>query len=205
MNQPKTRYSVELMHIYADQTYSAEQTTGAVLANQLVRELGSEEFTTCILIDNYNPEVSSLDIGDFLTTAEEHAGKIDYWAFEAAMAPYERALMGMVRVPSVYKRYRGYIDKRGKLPCSFLTAVWYLLRLGILIPDTGTIKSRYAASFTPASRLVNVLPSRFEKTEQHALELISSIQLIDTNEAITNHYFTSPLESLAFPDSTDIQ
>jgi hypothetical protein len=125
------------------------------------------------MIDDYNATEHLLDIPNFLRKLTLEGVEPDYYAYEADMQKYSDKMLGIIQDKKVRKSYSRYIDGNGgKLPCSFMTSIWYLIRLGIFDADE-IVKSEKSA-FKPADTLINILPERFRSVESMAIKLIGS-------------------------------
>ena len=168
----KTRYSVEFSHIYTNEVFSNEHKQSVVNLNSYLPNLQKDQYQTCILIDDYNPNEDLLDQKDFFNKLKSLDATPDYYAYEADMANYKNEMLRLIQNKKIFKQYNRYIDEKNTLPCSFMTAIWYLIRLGALADD-GIIKSK-KESFVPSANLINILPERFRAVEHKTIKLIDS-------------------------------
>ena len=168
----KTRYSVEFSHIYTNEVFSNEHSQSVVNLNSYLPKLQKYQYQTCILIDDYNPNEDLLDVKDFFKKLKGLDATPDYYAYEADMANYKDEMLSLIQNKKILKQYSRYINDKNTLPCSFMTAIWYLVRLGALSSD-GIIKS-INESFIPSANLINILPERFRAVENKTIKLIDS-------------------------------
>lgn len=187
----KKSYSVEILHVYSDEVFNEEHRHGANAALTELRTL-SEDYSTVMLIDNYNPENKDFDLASFMLSAKNSGVAMDHVAFEADLVDYYSTVLAMMPNNKFRRRYEKYVAKNNKIPCSFLTAIWYLLRLGLLPYKEGMVTSCTGRAFEPAERLINILPERFSPTEEKAIAIIEQTPHRAALEKIKNVYHHSP-------------
>lgn len=165
----KTRHSVEFFHIYTDE--KIEDTHRASI-NYLKAAAAAWNFDydLILLIDNYNPKEHILDTTEVFEFLENQNVTPHFWAYEADMTANAQVLLDNLTNRKLQKEYLRYIETHNKYPCSLLTAAWYLTRLGQL--DSGVIKSTDGGAYTPATRLINILPIAYKGVELRAQELL---------------------------------
>lgn len=169
------RYSVEFFHIYSDEEIGPEHIGSLDFLEELKEALPVDADLT-ILIDNYNAayvKTPQEEIMGFLASRGESP---TYWAYEGDLLRSAEVLMANITNRKIHKSYRQYIDKRNKYPCSLLAATWYLIRMGRLSPE-GVIRSsltgQLVSDFTPAERLINILPASYRPVEEKIRALIA--------------------------------
>lgn len=168
----KTRYSVEFSHIYTNEVFSNEHTQSVRNLNSYLPKLQKDQYQTCILIDDYNPNEDLLDEKDFFNKLANLSATPDYYAYEAEMSNYKKEMLSLIQDKKILKQYSRYINDKNTLPCSFMTAIWYLIRLGAL-PHDGIVKE-ISEPFLPSAILINILPERFRAVENKTIKLIGS-------------------------------
>ena len=177
MNFTKTKdqtiFSLEFCHIYTNEIFSAEHKRSLDKAKLYSNQLGKDNFQLCVLIDNYNSTEDLLDLDSFFENLRNEGLFPDYYAFESDMAVHRDELLNMINDKTIKKNYRRYINGKDKLPCSFMTAIWYFVRLGVL-DSSKIVKNTGSKKFTPATDLINVLPERFRAVEAKTRELIEA-------------------------------
>jgi len=183
----KTR-SIEFFHIYTDEEIGPEH-TGSLERLASVRAAGGDNSKTIIMIDNYNPTdhiLSPQDVFDFL---DDHNCKPDYWAFEGDLTRNAAKLLADITNGHLQRNYQSYIAKRGKYPCSLLTAAWYLTRLGAL--DVSVIKKCAAdEAYVPAAYLTNILPEVYTDIEKRAHQIIANSKYSDYSSQIEAEFYS---------------
>lgn len=170
----KIEYSIEYSHIYTNETFSKEHTKSIANLVRYLPDLKKNQYQICVLIDDYNPSEDLLDINKFFNSLKQLQATPDYFAYESKMGEYKDEMLKAIKNNKVRKQYERYISEKNKLPCSFMTGIWYLIRLGVFDPKK-SIEEK-AESFTPSQRLINILPERFRAVEAKTLELIGASQ-----------------------------
>jgi hypothetical protein len=169
----KVTFSIEFGHIYTNETFSTEHSNSVKQLKKYLPIVSDEDYQTCVFIDDYNATEHLLDVPDFLSKLGQEGASPDYYAFEANMSVYKDDMINIIQDKKVRKSYERYINGNGgKLPCSFMTTIWYFVRLGLFDAD-GIVKSNNATkSFLPAKSLINILPERFRAVEAQTLKLV---------------------------------
>ena len=184
----KTKFSVEFSHIYTNEAFSDEHRQSILNLKKYLPKLKDDDFQTCVFIDNYNSTEDLLDVGDFLESLESEGVQPDYFAFEADMAKYTERLLAIIQDERLRKSYEKYISKKNILPCSFMTSIWYLIRLGVFEKDAIVQNSK---GFAPAETLINILPERFRTVEAKTLEIINSTNNLDAIGKVDYVFYSS--------------
>lgn len=171
------RYDIEYAHIYSDRLLDTEHLHGAAVAagTAHVLETAGASCSRTVLIDDY-ARLRLLE-NDVLVDALEAFGvRPDFLASEAALVSLHEEVVGLITDKEQRRSIKRYYRDRGYLPCSYLVAIWYLVRLGAVHPEPGTVFTAVtdSAAFTPADRLVNVLHPRFRIVEAQAYRLIGA-------------------------------
>lgn len=175
MGMNKVTFSIEFGHIYTNETFSTEHASSIKELKKYLPKVSDKDYQTCVFIDNYNATEHLLDVPDFLNKLAYEGVVPDYFAYEADMSKYRDKMLALIQNKKVHKSYARYIDGNGgKLPCSFMTAIWYFVRLGILDADNIVQSSSSSKSFIPAKSLINILPERFRAVESRTIKLIGA-------------------------------
>ncbi len=183
----QTDYSIEFARIFTDQEFGDEQRGSISLAREVVQELQKNQRTygTYVLIYDYNPKTQSLAGSDYIDELDREGLRPNYWAYESTLAAHCREFLKLVTERKVRKSYERYTQE-GHSPCSLLTAIWYAIRLGKIEPST-RVFTPYEYSTTP--RLINVLPRKYEESEQKTLRLLRAAN-IDVDSIETRFFGT---------------
>lgn len=184
-------YSIEYSHIYTDESFNDEHRRGIAELKEQLPKLKDKIVDKVVFIDNYNSTNHILDIEGFLSSVREEGVAHDYYVFEADMVSYADQLFSVITDRRVRKSYESYIERHNKLPCSFLTTIWYFIRLGYFEPNAGIIYGKDVASFVPAKHIINVLPERFCDVEVRTLKLITATTHAVASKNITSVFFAS--------------
>lgn len=171
------RTSVEFAHIYGNEFPGASQRHSVGLANELIKSVGRESVHTVVMIDDYNPDVVTLNTDEYARWLDDCGALPDLLALEADIACFAAEVRGRMDDRRTQRSLERYERSRGRHPCSLLTATWYLMRLG-LFPHEG---------LPPCSQIMNVLSRKHKATEEAALEILSDLG-VDLN-AIEVIYF----------------
>lgn len=184
--------NVEFAHIYTNETISSEHYRAAQILkeNKVLWEGTGLDYSVCVLIDDYNPSESFLDVGGFLKELELIEAKPDYVVWESSLVGINGRLLNDMS-GKIKREYESYIEKNNKYPCSFLVAVWNLLRLGVYSSDS--IESLSGARpFSDKSdycgkQIISILPARYAGVEKKALDIIRSTDYYDSVKDKISH------------------
>jgi len=173
MNEIKS--NIEVAHIYADQKHiGAEQREAFLHLNFLQKKdlINLKEATTSVWIDDYNPKIQLLDIQQFMKSARD-LYLVDFFASEKNVAAYvEQYLHLLEKSQSDY--YIKFFHKNGKYPCSLVTAIWYLIRLGFIRVSDDFFLRRYSEKQFTAHEIINILPRKYETVENKTKSIFAS-------------------------------
>lgn len=186
----RNSYNIELAHIYVNEDPTEEHDKAIILAAQRVESIGIDPslVTTSILIDDYNPAEKILDTRYFLSYLEKKGLVPDYYVYEARLPEFKDQLLGEM-TGRLQRQYTEYIKKTGKCPCSFLIAVWYLVRLGYFSHD-GIVNS-VSGEGKPfvAENIINILPHRYVGVEKKGLEILKSTRFFPDISTQIEYFF----------------
>lgn len=188
----RDKYSVEFFHIYTDERI-ANQHIKSLEYLRAVQDVWEVDCDTTVLIDNYNPVEHTLLPQDVISYLDQKGAKPDYWAYEADMVFFADRLLDSITSVKVKKEYLRYIEKNNKYPCSLLTTVWYLCRLGV-IQNPHMMLTDQNADFVPADRLINILPSDYRTIEMKVHKLLNNSSY---------KYYSSKIQALFYDAKTD--
>lgn len=186
-------YSIEFCHIYLNETFSHEHRQSIDVLKKVIAELPEDATHSLnVLIDDYNATEEVLDIEDLKAELKEAEVKPDYLAYEARLAPYADALLDLMSEGRLKRSYERYIQEKGTIPCSFMIAIWYLLRLGALplTPDALVYERNggHTKSFV-AENLISILPERFRGVEKKASQVIAKTSFAPLKQKIRHVYY----------------
>lgn len=185
----KALYTIEFCHIYTDKEFSQAQINSINFLKD-VTKAWDFKYETVILFDNYNvgPETISNDI--FFEELKNHDILPDFWALEKDLIKYAPVLLDAITVPKIKRQYETYIEKKDYYPCSFLTSVWYLMRLGYIEDTHSIMRSMDSNSkFLPSDRVINILADDFMSVEKKVLKLIKATRYSEAADRIQGLFY----------------
>ncbi len=184
-------YSIEYAHIYTDQLFGKEQKRGIEELQNVIgilKRLG-KRYVLTVLVDEYNPIRHRLNIKKFLDKLASLNAQPDFVGFESQLVPDKDLLMQEIN-KKTKREYENYIQKHKKIPCSFLIALWYLKRLGLLKirgPELDSLKEP-SQPFV-AKKIITILPRKYQAVEMKALKIIEATRFKRYLENILNIFF----------------
>lgn len=188
-------YSIEFSHIYADKNFAETQYSSAMFLEELI-DSWDFSYSTVALIDNYNIEDNVLNENEFLHELDSMGMLPDFWAYEADMIKYADTLLDMIVDKKKKSQYERYISSKHKYPCSFLTCVWYFIRLGAIDGNNLIHSTRQDVNFTSSDRLINILSEDFKGVEQITYDLIRGTNRPELADQIQNLFYqTKPIKN----------
>lgn len=181
--------SVEVSHTYLDQLFSHEQEQ-SVRQFQRESQNWTDSHYEIVLFDDYNIKSLKVTHDEVLEKLKDLHVSPKYYAFEKDMIAYVPQLLDSILTPKIKRQYETYIDRSGRYPCSLLTAVWYLVRLGYIADTNQSLRAVDSRdNFEPANELINFLPGYFSGVESKAKKLIQATTFRDSVADIKNIYF----------------
>lgn len=179
-DQPQPSYSIEFAHIYIDEVFNGNHHESITVLKELESNT-DVRFSKVVLIDDYNAESNEFSVDHFLNSINQKGANTDFYVFESDLVPLADVLLASIEKPKIARMYNSYIERKGKYPCSLLTATWYLVRLGRI--DGGDILHIYNTDLNRenivADRLINILPTSFKEVEKDVHKLISHSKFKD--------------------------
>ncbi|HUC86823.1 MAG TPA: hypothetical protein VMR75_00655 [Candidatus Saccharimonadales bacterium] len=189
-------YSIEFCHIYLNETFSHEHQHSIDVVKGVIAELpAGATHSLNVLIDDYNATEEVLDIEDLKARLRQAGVKPDYLAYEAQLAPYADTLLSEMSNGKLKRSYEQYIRDKETIPCSFMIAIWYLLRLGAIpLRSNARVYEKNGGHTKPfvADHLTSVLPERFSGVETKALAIISKTKFAALKKQIRHVYYDGP-------------
>jgi len=179
-------YNIEFGHIYLNENFSKEHFDGAQVAKKVVSDLKkcNKTYSLTLMIDDYNPDEQLLHLEEYLTELTKIGIRPDFMVYESSLTKFKDLMLDKAS-SEISRKYRHYIENKGKCPCSFLISIWHILRLG-LIKDGSAI---FALSNRPieefyARNIITILPARFQEVEKMGMNIIDSTTF---SEAVSEH------------------
>jgi len=184
----KVDYNIEFAHIYVNESMTNEHYTAVALVQKKIQELKStgKSYVTSILIDDYNPSESILNVKKFLKELKSIGVNPDYIVMESSLASYKEIALDEMN-GKIKRMYLKYLSNNEKCPCSFLVSIWHLLRLGAL--DSTKIISATSRKPFQAEGLITILPERYRSVEKRALDIIKSTKFAPLASKTNYLYF----------------
>ncbi len=187
----KLDYNIEYAHIYADEHFGTEHKKSVEELHKIITKLkqSNKSYVLSVLIDEYNSIRHTLNIKNFLKKLEQSNSKPDFIGFESRLVKDKDSLLKEMS-KKIRKEYEEYIIKQGKIPCSFLIALWYLKRLGLLNMKGEELHS-ISKENKPfiAREIITILPKRYQAIEIKALKIIKSTKFKKYLKNIKNIFF----------------
>lgn len=180
-NKPKI--SVEYSHIYTDEQIGIEHQKGIELLHELEeKEKDNHEVLKYVLIDDYSPVNSTLDLLSFQNFLREHNAVPTHTVMESELVDPATYMLSLVKNKRLQSSYERYVRKRGgHIPCSLFIAGWYAVRLGIIADDS--------FQYEPVEFTYTILPKRYEDIERRGIELIENSDYANLTTKIKHIFF----------------
>ena len=170
----KIKYNIEYAHIYADERFNQEHEKSVARLKQIFGELSLKprDYTLSVLIDEYNPKKITMDINQFLEKLKSLNALPNFVGLESTLTTHKKDLLNALD-KKTKNEYRRYIKQHQRIPCSFLTAIWHLQRLGAIKTTAGALKNIIpdGKPFT-AQKIITILPKKYQDVETRAKEII---------------------------------
>ena len=175
------RTSIEIAHVYGDETFGDEQKRGLAYARHLIENV-EDTFSTVILVDDVHAEMK-LDIENYVKLVELEGVPVDAVILESNMIKPALDLMERLTVGTFEQSFdrgarkqKGFDDPEerwialtndGTPSCACLSAASHLVRFaGLAHPFKGI-------ALPAVQTIINVLPQRFMTIEEKALQIIN--------------------------------
>jgi len=183
-------YNIEYAHIYSDEVFNDEHIESLNVLELILRILKNDNksYNLNLLVDEYHPEIKSLDIDDFLNKLKFRGYYPDFLYLESYLHEDIKLFLDNISSDKVINDYNRYFAKHGKSPCSYLVASWYLKRLGLL--PIAKLKI-FSADHKPfiGNKLINILDRKYKDNEDKALELINNSKFSGYLDNIIYYYY----------------
>lgn len=185
----KAIYTIEFCHIYTDKEFSQAQVNSIQLLKDITKGWDFN-YETVILFDNYNVGTETISNDVFFEELKNHNILPDFWALEKDLIKYAPVLLDAITVPKIKRQYEKYIANKNYYPCSFLTSIWYLMRLGY-IEDTHSIMRSMdpKSKFLPCERVINILAHDFMGVERKVIKLINATKFKEASDRIQGLFY----------------
>ena len=202
-------YSIELAHVYADESIRDEQIRSLVEGARIIKELStsSKSFSVSILIDDYSVPTFTVDTNRLIDLAKSHGILIDFIVKEARLSAVADLLkeinpgvLSTEEFPKAGKHslvltnkgekigIRDYFSGHQKNTCASLIAVWQLARLGVYELEKETFIKRSEKPFS-AARTITVLPEKYRESENKATIILKNSNFAHLVDKIEHVFF----------------
>ena len=201
MFMKKVEYNIEFAHIYSEGRFSLEQRTSFKILNKTIERLKKENktYVTAILIDDYQPSYSYLDICAFLESVKELGVPPSYIAYESQLHSLANKLLASIDEKHIIKEKTDIKIKSNKdtlllskgsvssislkdeffaklddyIETNVLIAAWYLVRLGIF-NKPGLIKeTKYTRKIPFAGEnILTIIPRKYIHVDESAKTIL---------------------------------
>lgn len=188
-------YSIELAHIYADETIGDEQIRSFEEGARVIQQLNtnSKSFSVSILIDDYSVPAFTVDTNKLISLAKNQGILVDFIVREARLNSVADFLIKEIN-PSVLSTeefaksgkhslvltsqgekigIRDYFNSHQKNTCASLVAVWQLARLGVYELGKEAYIKKSDKPFL-ATRTITVLPGKYKDNEEKAAIILKN-------------------------------
>ena len=171
-------WNIEFAHIYADKTFGEEQIESIdILKKKIVNFLQEgTTYSTCILVDEYNPKESVLTVPALLSELSKNNILPHFIGLESKLTAKKDFLLEHIENNKIRKEYEKYIKKHEHIPCSFLVATWYLYRLGHLDLEKGIYRCFQHGNGFQGKKIMNILSKKYEESERKAIKIIKNTE-----------------------------
>lgn len=184
-------YNIEYAHTYVGDDVGTEQEESIKMLQQTVRRLKKlkKTFVLSLLLDEYNSYNPSFKIEDFLVYLNNLDAKPDFLFLESKLVSDYKLILREMN-SELKNEYIKYIEKRNKVPCSLLIAIWYLKRLGLMefskkeIAFSGKDEKEFVSK-----KIISILPKKYQLVEMKALEIIAATRFKEYLKNIIHIYF----------------
>jgi len=184
-------YNIEFAHIYSDKKFGAEQKKSIEILKAVILKCLKKRltFSCCVLIDDYNPKIKKLQLKSFLYELDRHNIYPHFIGFESKLVEKKFFLLNNIKNQKIKRNYLKYIKNKKHVPCSFLVAVWYLYRLGLLNLSSGIYKCYRHSNIFHGEKIINILHEKYRKSEEDAMEILRYSKFSDQIKNIETIFY----------------
>ena len=215
----KVNYNIEFGHIFVDQKFNLHQRESSRIIREFMERLknNNETYATTILIDDYLPTYSYLDIYAFLEKIKSVGVAPDYIVYQTQLLSLAHKLIkaideknileekteikfrsnkdtlllnhGSISSISLKDEYFAKVDDYIETPV--LIAAWYLLRLGIFAKRDIVKETKYRKRVVPfaGEMLLTVIPEKYKEIDETAKMILNCTEYRYALKQIDNVYF----------------
>lgn len=199
----KNKYSIEISHIYAKESFSYEQEKSIYIAKETIKNISEKDYSLKVLIDDFHQKLDNKNLNYIFDNIKKNNINIDLFAFEKefnslteeALSLLDNNLLKLESFRKENKKVLFLNIKYKKVPliiyknntqintCIFLSFIWQLCRLGILNYPDNTIYNSDKVFYS--EQIINILPIKYKPIEDNVLILHNNIH----NKKVLNIYF----------------
>ncbi|MCK5474048.1 MAG: hypothetical protein KAI53_01465 [Candidatus Aenigmarchaeota archaeon] len=214
----KVDYNIEFAHVYSDDKFSLEQKTSSEILRKTIENLKKDNktFVSAILIDDYQPSYSYLDVYDFLESVKNSGFSPSYIAYESQLHSLATKLISLINKKNILEKKTEtkiksnrdtilldtdshstislkdeyFAKSKDYIETSVLIAAWYLVRLGIFTKP-GLIKETKYTKKIPfvGENIMSIIPKKYRQVDEDAKAIISCTPYKIALKKIHNIYF----------------
>ena len=218
MIMKKVDYNIEFAHVYSDNRFSLEQKMSSEILEKTIEKLKKKNktFVSVILIDDYQPSYSYLDVYDFLESVKNSGLSPSYVAYESQLHSLAIKLISLINKKNIFdekietkiKSNRDtilldttthstislkdeyFIKSNNYIETSVLIAAWYLVRLGIFAKP-GLIKETKYTKKIPfvGENIISIIPKKYKAVDESAKSILACTPYKAALKKIQNIYF----------------
>jgi hypothetical protein len=184
-------YNIEFAHIYSDKKFGVEQKKSIEILKAVILKCLKKRltFSCCVLIDDYNPKVKKLQLKSFLHELDKCNVYPHFIGFESKLVEKKFFLLNSIENHKIRKSYLRYIKNKKHVPCSFLVAIWYLYRLGLLSLSSGIYRCYKHSNMFQGKKIINILHEKYRKAEEDAMEILRHSKFSDQIKNIETIFY----------------
>ena len=214
----KVDYNIEFGHIFVNEKFCSRQRESSKIAKKFIEQLNKKKktYSTTILIDDYQPSYSYLDICSFLESVKNLGIAPGYIVYESQLHSLANKLLSLINKKNIIEEkveikvksnkdtlllnHRNmsslslkdeYFAKRNDyIETPVLIAAWYLLRLGIL-QKQGIVKETKYTKKVPfvGENLLTIIPKQYKPIDTAAKKILECTKYKNCLKRMTETYF----------------
>lgn len=200
-------YSVEVAHIYQDESLDINYIQSLKESISIVQSLGIENYSLKILVDDLHVQKNKIwQLQDLLNILSSENIHIDHIAFESAFQFSHHQALKFIDSKNLSwqtfrkenKRCLFYKDGEMRFSiktenensstytCTFLSFCWHLCRLGLIQYPQNSILSLNDNKETSCDNTLTILDKKYQVIEERVQRLLNNVV---SSEKINYHYF----------------
>ena len=192
-NKDRLKYNVEFFHIYADEEISPVHTKSIDYLKSAAKAWDVDA-TLSILIDDYNSKAINVVPESVYEYLKNEGMAPHFWAYESDMIGYVHSFLESMTDKHTLKGYKTYISQHNKFPCSLLTTVWYLVRLGVFEPSIIHSFDGVSAKYQTPDRLISILPEQFRTIEEKVVKNLKRSKYKEYADKIQALFYSTEID-----------